>query len=387
MARTPLSLLVILAAVSLLSCYRNTRSTGPEIVAPTTQGGPIIWRHFSTANDPVKTMTMDGPNLWMGTSRGLIRFNTQTGDYQTYSPRSTGGGIVSRGVYVIRVDSKGNKWVGTYGGGLSKFDGTTWTHYTSAEGLGDNWVYDLLFDKTGAMWVATWDGVSVFDGTTFKTYRVTDGLPDKWVYTLSLDQDNVLWFGTESGVSRFDGTTWTTFTHKDGIGADVASDAGSGTAQFPVGTTPPASNGGAEGGDYDYGSSSSAHHHMNLEKQNAGPNPNFIISSLVDNQNRKWFGTWGAGVSRYDGKTWTTFTKEQGLGGNFVLRLALDPQGHVWVGTDGGASWYDGAHWHTISTAQGLPSNYVFSILFDDRGHRWFGTLNGLSVFRGVLPG
>ncbi|HXZ25563.1 MAG TPA: two-component regulator propeller domain-containing protein, partial [Nitrospiria bacterium] len=217
--------------------------------------------------------------------------------------------------------------------------------------------------------------------------RVKDGLPDKWVYTLSLDQDNVLWFGTESGVSRFDGTTWTTFTHKDGIGADVASDAGSGTAQFPVGTTPPASNGGAEGGDYDYGSSSSAHHHMNLEKQNAGPNPNFIISSLVDNQNRKWFGTWGAGVSRYDGKTWTTFTKEQGLGGNFVLRLALDPQGHVWVGTDGGASWYDGAHWHTISTAQGLPSNYVFSILFDDRGHRWFGTLNGLSVFRGVLPG
>jgi ligand-binding sensor domain-containing protein len=386
MTRTTLSLLVILATVSLLSCYRNTRSTGPQIVAPTTQGGPIIWRHFSTANDPVKTMTMDGPNLWMGTSRGLIRFNTQNGDYQTYSPRSTGGGIVSRGIYVIRVDPKGNKWVGTYGGGLSKFDGTTWTHYTSAEGLGDNWVYDLLFDKTGAMWVATWDGVSVFDGTTFKTYRVKDGLPDKWVYTLSLDHDNVLWFGTESGVSRFDGATWTTYTHKDGIGADVASDAGGGTAQFPVGTTPPASSGGAEGGD-NYGSSSSAHHHMNLEKQNTGPNPNFIISSLVDNQNRKWFGTWGAGVSRYDGKTWTTFTKDQGLGGNYVLRLALDPQGHVWVGTDGGASWFDGTHWHTISTAQGLPSNYVFSILFDDRGHRWFGTLNGLSVFRGALPG
>jgi ligand-binding sensor domain-containing protein len=380
MKHAAICLFIFFGALSLFACYRTTRTTGPEIVAPTTQSGPIIWRHFSTANDPVKTMTMDGPNLWMGTSKGMIRFNTQTGEYQTYSPKNTGGGIVSRGIYVIRVDPKGNKWVGTYGGGLSKFDGTTWTHYTSADGLGDNWVYDLLFDKSGTMWVATWDGVSVFDGTRFKTYRVKDGLPDKWVYTLSLDQDNILWFGTEAGVSRYDGNTWSTYTHKDGIGADVNPDAAA--AQFPAGTTPP----GSSGGDGNYGSPSSAHHHMNLEKQNTGPNPNFIISSLVDNQNQKWFGTWGAGVTRFDGTTWTTFTKAEGLGGDFVLRLALDPQGHVWVGTDGGASWFDGKNWHTITTTQGLPNNYVFSILFDDRGHRWFGTLKGVSVFRGVLP-
>jgi ligand-binding sensor domain-containing protein len=378
--------LLVLLSVALFSCHRNTRTAGPEIVEPTTRSGPIVWRHFSTANDPVKTMTFDGPNLWMGTSKGMIRFNTENGEYQTYSPQSTEGGIVSKGIYVIRVDPQGNKWVGTYGGGLSKFDGTTWTRYTSADGLGDNWIYDLLFDQSGTMWVATWSGVSVFDGTRFKTYTVKDGLADKWVYSMVLDQDGVFWFGTEAGVSRFDRKTWTTYTHKDGVGADVKPDAET-TALFPSGTTPPGASGGAGSGAYNYGSESAAHHHMNLEKQNMGPNPNFIISSLVDTKNQKWFGTWGAGLTRYDGKTWTTFTKEEGLGGNFVLRLTMDPEGRVWAGTDGGASWFDGQHWHTITATAGLPDNYVFSILFDNRGHRWFGTLKGLSVFRGVLPG
>ncbi len=386
MKRVAAGLLVVVGVAALFSCYRNTRTAGPEIVAPTTPSGPIVWRHFSTANDPVKTMTLDGANLWLGTSKGMIRFNTENGEYQTYSPQSTEGGIVSKGIYVIRVDPKGNKWVGTYGGGLSKFDGTTWTRYTSADGLGDNWIYDLLFDPSGTMWVATWSGVSVFDGARFTTYTVKDGLADKWVYSMVLDQDGVFWFGTEAGVSRFDRKSWTTYTHKDGVGADVKPDAET-AAQFPAGTTPPGASGGAEGGDYNYGSSSAAHHHMSLDKQNMGPNPNFIISALVDTHNQKWFGTWGAGLTRYDGKTWTSFTKEQGLGGNFVLRLTMDPEGHIWAGTDGGASWFDGQRWHTIGAAAGLPDNYVFSILFDDRGHRWFGTLKGLSVFRGTLPG
>jgi ligand-binding sensor domain-containing protein len=210
---------------------------------------------------------------------------------------------------------------------------------------------------------------------------VQDGLADKWVYSMVLDQDDVFWFGTEAGVSRFDRKSWTTYTHADGIGADVQPDDAT-AALFPSGTTPP----GASSGEGGYGGSGAARHHMDLEKQNMGPNPNFIISAVVDRTNTKWFGTWGAGLTRYDGKHWTTFTKEQGLGGNFILALSVDPDGRIWAGTDGGASWFDGTVWHTITAAQGLPSNFIFSILFDERGHRWFGTLNGLSVFRGRLP-
>jgi len=382
---------LLLGVLAVSSCHRDARQAGLQIVPPTGRSGPIVWRHFTTQNDPVKTMTMDGSNLWMGTSKGMIRFNTQpvedeAGNYalefETYSPRSTGGGITSRGIYVIAVDPEGHQWIGTYGGGLSRFDGTSWKQYSSADGLGDNWIYDIVFDESNIMWVATWSGVSVFDGTRFKTYTVDDGLADKWVYSMVLDKDGVFWFGTEAGVSRFDRKSWTTYTHKDGIGAEVEPDAAT-AALFPAGTTP---HSGGEEGEGGYGGSSSARHHMDMEKQNIGPNPNFIISALVDDKNQKWFGTWGGGLTRYDGTTWTTFTKAEGLGGNFILTLSLDPDGRVWAGTDGGASWFDGNSWHTIDATDGLPDNFVFSILFDQGGHHWFGTLKGLSVFRGKLP-
>ncbi len=373
-----------LFVIPLAACNRGALTSRPEIVKPTTASGPIAWRHFTTSNDPVKTITMDGDTLWMGTSKGIIRFDTGSGEYETYSPTSTGGGFVSKGIYVIAIDPKGDKWVGTYGGGLSRFDGKTWQHYSSADGLGDDWVYDIAFDRDGKMWVATWDGVSIFDGSRFTTtYRVADGLADKWVYTLVLDNDGIFWFGTEAGVSRFDRKSWTTYTHKDGVGADVKESAPTGAATSPIPSRP--GSGAEGGGSYNYGSSSSRHH-MTQGKENIGANPNFIISSVVDRKNQKWFGTWGAGLSRFDGKTWTSFTKEQGLGGNYVLALALDEEGRVWAGTDGGASWFDGTKWRTITVADGLPDNFVFSILFDRRGHRWFGTLKGLSVFRGTLP-
>jgi hypothetical protein len=41
----------------------------------------------------------------------------------------------------IAIDGQGNKWIGTYGGGLAKFDGVNWTVYnTSNSGLPDNYV-------------------------------------------------------------------------------------------------------------------------------------------------------------------------------------------------------------------------------------------------------
>ena len=377
-SRTLLLATVPFVAFLWIGCTRNAPDPSPVIVQSTLQSGPIVWRHFSTRLDPVKAIAMDEDTLWMGTSRGLIRFNTRSGEYQTYTPEDTGGGFVSRGIYMIAVDPAGNKWIGTYGGGLSRFDGQEWRHFSSADGLGDNWIYDIVFDQADRMWVATWSGVSVFDGDSrFTTYTEEDGLADKWVYAIALDHDGIFWFGTEAGVSRFDGTTWTTYTHEDGIGAEIEADPNR-IVISPI----PSSGSGGEGA---YGSPS-ATHHMDLEKQNIGPNPNFIISALVDQNNHKWFGTWGGGLTRYDGTTWHTYTMEDGLAGNFILSLALDPEGRVWAGTDTGASWFDGTKWHLINDADGLPDNNVFAMLFDKRGHRWFGTLQGLSVFRGSLP-
>jgi len=383
--------------VALMLSVLSPAACGQKPPAPpTAQKNPVpesraarpadeAWANFTTGAN-VKAMALEGDRLWMGLPNGIIRYDTDTVDsHEVFTPASTQGGLLSKGIYTLKVDRNGLKWIGTYGGGLTLYDGKTWKTYTVADGLGDQWVYDIVFDGDRT-WIATWKGVSVFDGKRFRNYTEKDGLMDKWVYSIALDHDRVFWFGTESGVNRFDGKTWSGYTHKDGLGADVepAAPAAPEKAASPDPAVPPPPS----SGETDYGStgSPSMPHHMGPGKRNAGPNPNFVIAAAVGHDNAKWFGTWGAGLSRFDGKTWTTFTKKDGLGGNFIHALAVDADGFVWAGTNGGASWYDGERWRNFSKDDGLVDNNVFSIVFDDKGNRWFGTWQGLSRHHGKLP-
>ena len=379
----------ILATVSLFAGCNATPPPPPE-ASPPSDPLPVAavpeaeetWVNFTTGAN-IKALDLEGDQLWMGLSSGMIRYDTQTPDrHEVYTPASTNGGLMSKGIYTIKVDQNGTKWIGSYGGGLTLYNGKTWKTYTVADGLGDQWVYDIVFRK-GKAWIATWKGVSVFDGETFTNYTEKDGLIDKWVYAIALDQDDVFWFGTESGVNRFDGKTWSSYTHADGLGAEIAS------AGDPdeMAADPPAS-GLPSFDEMDYGStgSPSIAHHASPSKKNIGANPNFVITAAVGHDNAKWFGTWGAGLSRFDGKTWTTFTQEDGLGGNFIHIVEVDSEGRVWAGTNGGISWYDGTRWRNFSTEDGLLDNNVFSIAFAKNGDRWFGTWQGLSRHRGDLP-
>jgi len=54
-------------------------------------------------------------------------------------------------------------WFGTYGGGVSKYNGAQWTTYNTTNGLADNNVTSIAFDILGNKWFGTYKGVSKFD--------------------------------------------------------------------------------------------------------------------------------------------------------------------------------------------------------------------------------
>src|SRR5579863_1131962 len=331
-----------------------------------------LWNHYGLFTI-VESLAFDGDILWAGTHNGVLRYDTLRGEQKVYTTKD---GLLSNTVHTIEIDGKRNKWVGTYGGGLNRFDGKDWTVYTPygsgsiltygsawasyrrGEGLGDLWVYGVLFEPNGRMWIATWKGVSRLDGNGFTTYTTEDGLVDKWVYTLTQDRDGALWFGTEGGVTRFDGRHWKSWTHKEGIGAD------------PGKVKPP------EVQALQYMPT----HHLGPQKP-LEYNPNYVVSSAVDLQNRVWVGTLGGGLSRFDGKQWKTFTTQEGLAGNVVHALKVDPQGFLWIGTDGGISRFDGKRFLTFTERDGIGPTYAIAI--DSRGHKWFGTFGGINEYLG----
>ncbi len=53
-----------------------------------------------------------------------------------------------------------------------------------------------------------------------------------------------------------------------------------------------------------------------------------------------WFGTDGYGASRFDGKTWTTYTTANGLISNTIRAIAVTKDGALWFATNSGVSRY-----------------------------------------------
>jgi ligand-binding sensor domain-containing protein len=109
---------------------------------------------------------------------------------------------------------------------------------------------------------------------------------------------------------------------------------------------------------------------------------NNIRAIAVDSQNNKWVAT-DAGVSKFDGTRWTSYTKNEGLINDDVYSVAIDNQGIVWFGTAYGISKFDGVNWQNYLTPAGIGT-YVYAIAVDKQNNKWFGTNSGLIKFDGT---
>jgi len=127
-------------------------------------------------------------------------------------------GMTSSYIWAILEDKYGNLWFGTEGGGVSKYDGKSFIHYTEKEGLSNNSVFSILEDKEGNLWFGTWGGgVNKYDGKSFIHYTNKQGLGSLVVSILE-DKYGNLWFGTEGGgVSKYDGKSFIHYTKKEGL--------------------------------------------------------------------------------------------------------------------------------------------------------------------------
>jgi len=329
---------------------------------------------FQVGRQNVKAVFADEAVTWLGTSGGLIEYHRSTGKHVIHNNRN---GLLSNGVF--HVSKSGDEiWVGTYGGGLSVLDTKTrkWRNYNIPQGLADAFVYDVLRTRSGDIWIATWSGANriingkIDDIRSWRLYTVEStnrGLPNDWVYGLAEGKNGEIWMATEGGLARFENEHWTNWNHEKGLGAPYDSV----EKDIPFRNDP---------GDY------SAHHARQKEEQGLGSvrvayNPNYVVSLTVDGQGMVWAGTWGGGLSRFDGKDWKTFTVKDGLPGNHVFALAAGGNGVIWVGTSRGLAKFDGVRFVTFGQEDGLASPAVFSLAMGKGAELWVGSFGGATWF------
>jgi len=136
--------------------------------------------------------------IWFGTTVGAIRF-----DGKSFSNYTTAQGLAGNNLYSIMQDKAGNIWFGTYGGGASRFDGKRFTNYTTAQGLAGNFIYSIIQDKAGNIWFGTdGGGASRYDGKRFTNYTTAQGLADNVIKAIAEDpKRGIIWFATNQGLS------------------------------------------------------------------------------------------------------------------------------------------------------------------------------------------
>ena len=116
-----------------------------------------------------------------------------------------------------------------------------------------------------------------------------------------------------------------------------------------------------------------------------------ITSIYIDSDNTKWFGT-TTGLVSLHGDKWTTFTKTDGIAGDYINSIAFQKSIHgneIWLATNTGVSTHtydvDGITSATIYHKNNsiLAVDTINVVAVDFENTRWFGTSIGIVAFSG----
>jgi len=350
--------------------------------------------------------------LWIGTDYGLYRYDGR--DFRTFrhdpdNPNS----ISDNTVWSIYEDHQGYLWIGTGNGGLNRFDPADekfryWLASADRDpigtGLSDNSITCIQEDSSGYFWIGTYrGGINRFDPLKkeFNHWFRNKGEPSTldafYVTSLHLDTQNQLWIGTYEGLSRINLNSDTIRFHSwkhDGKNPNSLNnniiwnifeskqDSGRGLWIGTFGSL-----------DYFDKTSGKFSHHIPFKNE---PDPFSrsvgSISELKDNNRRLFWVASYNGLLRFDPaagtfERWQQRENDQAsLSNNQITYLYSDRSGVLWIATNNGLNFYS-QQWNkfkiwsfdtTGSHTSRIINKEVTALCPDQDGLLWVGTTSGL---------
>lgn len=285
-------------------------------------------------------------------------------------------------------DTDGNLWFGSIGEGLYKFDGRVFVHFGIEQGLNSNFIYSILQDKLGNIWVGTNKGLNRFEGNKFvsipivlsnanssyfKNSKNTSTPSENTVWSMMQDSYGTIWLGTDDAVYCYDGKVFSRFLdnpniiNKDSLklkGIFSILEAKNGTIWF------------AECADEGV-SSFDGKTLITIIPYKEIRRTDRIIE---DKQNNLWFATAFKGIGKYDGKTYTqNIFKDNDLNGSYSI--LEDAKGNIWFDTQDGLGNYDGNTLQFFKIKDGTKTKDFIPMLLDKYGNIWF-SCKGMKLYK-----
>ena len=113
--------------------------------------------------------------------------------------------LADANIYAITADQNSRIWIATQNKGFYIYENGSLKNYSVKDGLSNNVCYFFVNDRQGGVWIGTNGGLNRFDGKNFRHYTNHSGLISN-EFNLGaayLDSKGILWFGSVKGLVRY----------------------------------------------------------------------------------------------------------------------------------------------------------------------------------------
>ncbi|MBL8101468.1 MAG: PAS domain S-box protein [Anaerolineales bacterium] len=351
--------------------------------------------------------------LWVGTQDGLNRYDGYEFRVFKHDPDNPNS-LSHNSILSLEEDKDGSLWIGTWGGGLNRYDPAmeTFTRYQSdsedPSSLANGTITSIKQDSSGTLWIGTLAGLDRYnpeDGT-FEHFRNdpanSDSLSNDAVSVIFEDSNRQLWIGTGgvgvegSGLNRFDPSTgkFTRYQHDESIPESIASNNIASIVEAPDGTLWIATGGFSlhgNGLDQFDPQTGKARHFKSEPQTEYSLSGDDLMRLWLDPDGVLWIGTWATGLNRMSLSAPGHFTRYQtdpffpdSLSGDEVWSLYRDRSGVLWVGTSHSGINKLSANAGQFSLYRNNPSNPASlgidatgAFAEDKHGNIWVATWGG----------
>lgn len=160
---------------------------------------------LSAKGSPSTVCEDQAGNLWVGFERGDVA-RYLGGRFTTFT---SADGVPEGEIKQLLCDSRGRIWIASINGGLGRIDDPASERpqiviYKMSDGLASNAILSIAEDRMNRFYVATARGLNYvdFDTGSIKRFTSIDGLANDQVDMVFRDSSGAFWFGTSTGVSR-----------------------------------------------------------------------------------------------------------------------------------------------------------------------------------------
>lgn len=339
-------------------------------------------------------------NIWIGTEHGLDKLNTATKlfTHHQYDSKNEGS-INNNSVNTILVDPAGILWVGTFAGGINKYDKNLprFRHYqkdnNDRNSLSHNIVTSFAENDKREIWIGTdGGGINLFNraSNSFISYKQDEhsqnSLRSNSILELLIDRDKNLWIGTyEGGLSVLNTKTQTFRHYKKGNGKnDLTNNSVFSLLEDRRGNIYIGLN---EGGlnILDKATQTMSRYLSNPVDQTQSLINDDVRCMYEDTEGNIWVGTYG-GLSHFNPvtKRFTNYSNvDSSLVGGAVFSIHQDRKGDIWVGTMGALNLFNKAtgKFTAFLEQNGLANSTIKYITEDKAGNLWLSTNKGITRF------